>query len=107
MYNFKFPVPEVKKECDVIVVGGGVAGAAAALAAARAGSSPISKLTGMAGKAAMPPRTIRGSVSLSAGIKEWDICDFPFGEMIIVIQYIIITQNSVDFQYFLKKTSLY
>ncbi len=37
MQNFVFPTPEIKKECDVVVVGGGVAGAAAALAAARAG----------------------------------------------------------------------
>ena len=41
MTEFKFPAPEVKKEYDVCVVGGGVAGVAAALAAARAGVSVV------------------------------------------------------------------
>jgi len=39
--QFNFPTPEIKKEYDVVVVGGGVAGAGAALAAARCGASVI------------------------------------------------------------------
>ncbi len=41
MERFVFPQPEIKKEYDVAVIGGGVAGAGAALAAARAGVSVL------------------------------------------------------------------
>lgn len=37
----QIPEPEIKKEYDVVVVGGGVAGAGAALAAARCGASVL------------------------------------------------------------------
>ena len=39
--KYSFPEPEVKKEYDVAVIGGGVAGAGAALAAARQGASVV------------------------------------------------------------------